>query len=185
MSDALPPLYLPERPARKLRPRGIVPLVLGISMATLWSWEPSRPLEIDGVTVTSELDVGEVVQMPDVGNRATVRVDRVEPVWWCTGGWWEPRDSGVLFSGPITRVTVTVAGIPNADDGATQAWWSALNLVGNAYESGLACECDGSCEAVPKPSPDGLRYTVLLFTGGTLSGLAFTPEPGLRYEWTL
>jgi hypothetical protein len=123
--------------------------------------------------------------MPEIGTGATVRVDKVEPLWWCTGAWWEPKKSGVLFSGPVTRVTVTTVGVPDAVGVVPPDMWSALNLVGDAYTGGSACECDGSCESDPKATPDGLRYTLLFFTGGTFSGLAFTPEPGKRYEWTL
>ena len=123
--------------------------------------------------------------MPDIGADASVRVDKVESLWRCTGRWWQPRGTDVLFSGPVTRVTVTVRGIPDLTGGVPRESWSALNLVGDAYTGGSACECNDSCERSPTTTPDGLRYTELFFIGGTFSGLAFTPEPGLRLEWTL
>lgn len=186
MSEAPRPLLtVAPRPARRRRLPAAWPLLLVVAMAALWSWQPSAPLDVPSGTVTSGLGVGELVEMPEIGTGATVRVDKVEPVWRCTGAWWEPKRSGVLFSGPVKRVTVTTSAVPDLVGVVPQDLWAALNVVGDAYTGGSACECDGSCETEPTVTPDGVRYTVLIFTGGTFSGLAFTPEPGKRYEWTL
>ncbi|WP_066583400.1 hypothetical protein [Cellulomonas timonensis] len=164
---------------------GAVALTVALAASVMWSWQPSTPLDTASTAVTAGLRVGETVEMPDVGAGVAARVDRVEPLFRCPGRWWQPRGTGVLFSGPVTRVTVTVRGIPEVVGVSPRRSWAALNVLGDAYTGPTACECDESCEVEPVTTADGLRYTVVFFTGGTFSGLAFTPEPGQRFEWTL
>lgn len=174
-----------ERGARPVPLRAAVAVVALVAVAVTWSWQPAEPLAPPSVGTTAGLAVGERVDVPELGPRAALTVVSVEPVWDCAGRWWTPRFSGVLLSGPVTRVTVVARGVPDPVGVAPQDSWTALNVAGAAYTGTTACECDGSCEASPEPVDGGERYSVMLSTGGTLSGLAFTGAPGRLLRWDL
>ncbi|GEA87546.1 hypothetical protein [Cellulomonas cellasea] len=175
-----------ERGGRPVSSRAALAVVALVAAAVTWSWQPAEPLTApSGGTTTAGLVVGERVDVPELGPRAALTVVRVEPVWDCDGRWWTPRFSDVLFSGPVTRVTVVARGVPDRVGVVPQDAWAALNVAGAAYTGETACECDGSCEASPEPVDGGEQYTVVLRTGGTLSGLAFTGAPGRLLRWDL
>lgn len=166
--------------------RAAVAVLALVAVAVAWSWQPADPLPAPrGGTTTAGLAVGERVDVPELGPRAALTVVRVEPVWDCDGRWWSPRFSGVLLSGPVTRVTVVARAVPHRVGTLPQDLWSALNVAGGAYTGQTACECDGSCEASPEPVDGGEQYTLMFRTGGTLSGLAYTGAPDRLLRWDL
>lgn len=150
--------------------------------AVAWAWRPAVPLATGGRVATADLRVGETVPVPELAPGARLVVDDARRVHRCDGSWW-PRVTGVL-AGPVVRVDVTLhADVPEADVLPLVTSWSALDAWGDAYVGQPACECDGSCEVVPRRVDGAWRFHVLLFTGVTFGEVALTGVPGRVLVW--
>ncbi|MFC8190125.1 hypothetical protein ACFUMH_00530 [Cellulomonas sp. NPDC057328] len=161
-----------------------VSVVAGLLLlaAVAWAWRPAVPLDVGGRTTTADLRVGDAVPVPELAGAAHLVVDDVRHVRRCDGRWW-PRMTGVL-AGPVVRVDVTLhADVPEEDVLPLMTSWSALDAWGDAYVGQSACECDSTCEVVPRRVDGAWRFHVLLFTGVTFSEVALTGVPGRVLVW--
>lgn len=91
--------------------RLLAALAVVVTVLAVWAWQPSRPRALSATADTSGLRIGETVALPEFGSDASVTLDRVENVLWCSGRWWS--GIGTIFSGPITKLTVTSRGVPD------------------------------------------------------------------------
>jgi hypothetical protein len=106
---------------------------------TVWSWQPAVPLPVVDARTTG-LGIGESAPVPELGPGARVTLERVDAVCVCAGRWWP--GVGTLLSGPVTRLTVTVHGVPDVVGTVPQESWGSLAAVGFTGAPGRYVEWD-------------------------------------------